>query len=269
MGRIRLVASDLDGTLLLDWGKTGIDPEVFEQISELKRRGVWFLASSGRQYFNLRNLFAPVADDILYLCENGAVVLKDDEVIVKSVLDRGLAEEACRVIAEMPRVSPLICGAYTNYVYASEPEFIEHMRNFVGTKTTPIERFEDIKDEIVKVSFYAKDPKDLEAAAPVLEKRFGNDLKAVTSGASWFDMMPKGVDKGTAMAALGRAIGIEPEQMMAFGDNFNDAEMLDYVGHPYLMESGRPELRDLNDRIKLCTTVNDCLRGLLDEPGVF
>ncbi len=269
LGKIKLVASDLDGTLLVNWDKNGIDPALFGQIRELKRRGVYFLAASGRQYYNLRNLFAPVADDILYLCENGSLVMKDDKVVVKTAMPADAALDACRAVRANPRLSLMASGVHTNYAFASEPDFIDHLRNFVGTRTTPIESLDDIPEDIIKVSFYAKDPADLDAAAPAFEERFGDVLKVVTSGASWFDMMPKGVDKGTALAALGRELGIEPANMLAFGDNFNDAEMLDLVGHPYLMESGRPELRDLNGRIKLCTTVVGSLNELMNNDEVF
>ena len=70
---IRLVASDIDGTLLRNGAKT-IDPVLFDQIRRLRERGIRFCPASGRQYSSLRRLFAPVADELSYLCENGAVV---------------------------------------------------------------------------------------------------------------------------------------------------------------------------------------------------
>ncbi len=268
-GKVRLVACDLDGTLLLDWDKAGLNPKIFEQIRELKRRGVCFLPASGRQYYNLRNLFAPVADDILYICENGSLVMRDDRVLAKSVMDREVALELSREVMADKRLNLMVSGVYTNYAFASEPDFIDHLRNFVGTHTTPIDTLDQIEEDIIKVSFYARDPAVLTEVAPAFIRRFEGCAKVVTSGASWFDAMPLGVDKATAMAAIGCALGFEPSEMMAFGDNFNDAEMLDFVGHPYLMESGRSELRGLNDRIKLCTTVSSCLSELLNDPEVF
>ena len=46
-----------------------------------------------------------------------------------------------------------------------------------------------------------------------------------------------------AIRALCRHLGIEADRVMAFGDNYNDIPMLDAVGHPYLMDSAAPELR--------------------------
>ena len=58
---IRLVASDVDGTLLRREGDT-IDPAVFVQIRRLMGAGVAFCAASGRQYNSLRRLFAPLGE---------------------------------------------------------------------------------------------------------------------------------------------------------------------------------------------------------------
>ncbi len=68
---IKLIACDLDGTLLHP-GEREPRPEAFELIDELHRRGIVFMPASGRQYASLRYLFAPVADELAYVCENGA-----------------------------------------------------------------------------------------------------------------------------------------------------------------------------------------------------
>ena len=56
---IKLIASDMDGTLLDQ--NSEVPPETFELIEELHKRGVHFVASSGRRYDTLRWLFEPVA----------------------------------------------------------------------------------------------------------------------------------------------------------------------------------------------------------------
>ena len=73
---IHLIASDIDGTLL-QGGQTRLDPALFDVIERLEQHGIRFAAASGRQYTNLRRLFAPVADKIDYICENGSLVISD------------------------------------------------------------------------------------------------------------------------------------------------------------------------------------------------
>ena len=65
---IKLVASDLDGTLLDPAGN--LPDGVFDVIEDLHARGVLFCAASGRQLTALTSMFAPVADKILFMAEN-------------------------------------------------------------------------------------------------------------------------------------------------------------------------------------------------------
>ena len=71
---IKLVASDLDGTLLLN-GAQQLPEEIFPLIRELKKLGILFVAASGRQYPNMRRLFDSVADEMAFICENGALAV--------------------------------------------------------------------------------------------------------------------------------------------------------------------------------------------------
>lgn len=262
MSNIKLVASDIDGTLLFGWSPDGIDPQVFEQIRRLRRRGIRFLASSGRQYANLRRLFAPVVDDILYLCENGSLVIADGDVVVKRVMEHDLAMELSHEILATPGCDLLISCEKIHYVMAGEDEFADHVRNVIGSDVAFIGSPEEVPEDIIKVS-YRSTEETMRRVWGSFEERFGDRLHVTVSGMTWLDVMPLGADKGTAMRALGEYLGIDPADMMAFGDNLNDTEMLQLVGHPYLMASGNEALAGLNLRIRRCERVNDVLAELL------
>ena len=62
---IKLVASDLDGTLLLN-GAQKLPEELFPLIRGLKKEGILFVAASGRQYANMKRLFEPVLEAVSY-----------------------------------------------------------------------------------------------------------------------------------------------------------------------------------------------------------
>ena len=70
---IKLVASDIDGTLLPE-GTAQINPEIFEVIRKLKEKDILFAAASGRHYTSMSKLFAPVEHDMIFITENGAYV---------------------------------------------------------------------------------------------------------------------------------------------------------------------------------------------------
>ena len=71
---IQLIACDMDGTLL-DSDKR-LPQDLFPALRRLREQGVQFAVASGRQYASLRRDFLPVADDVIFICENGALVMR-------------------------------------------------------------------------------------------------------------------------------------------------------------------------------------------------
>ena len=71
---IKLVASDIDGTLLTE-EQTELNPKLYEIIRKLRQKNIYFVVASGRQLDSQKILFEPVADDISYISENGAICI--------------------------------------------------------------------------------------------------------------------------------------------------------------------------------------------------
>lgn len=258
---VKLIASDMDGTLLKGW-RRDVDPRAFPLIEALAARNVPFFAASGRQYRSLQTLFAPVKDLIGYVCENGALAIYRGETLVKRTIPQDKALEICHAIMDDPDCDLLVSGERTCYALAESTEFIDHLINVVKNDVTPVARPEDIPEPMIKVSYRVPDNRRDETAA-AFNGMFGAGYHTVTSGTIWVDIIQDGTDKGTALAAVGERLGIAPADMLAFGDELNDVEMLDFVGHPYLMDSGNPEMRSLNGRIRLCSGVEEELARLL------
>lgn len=255
---IRLVASDIDGTLL-PYGATEIPAEIFQEISRLAERGVLFCPASGRQYSSLRRLFAPVADRVPFLCENGAVVYgpgSPGPILGKTVMDRLPAEALSRDIIALPGAEALISGADTAYICPKRPELEEVIRDFLGNHTVILESPEQVPEDIIKVSAYC--PGCLEETWRILSRRWGGTFRAAIAGEAWVDFTL--ADKGAGLAQLCAALGIGLEEVMAFGDNYNDLPMLERVGRPYIMAGAAPEL--LEKIPSHCRNVAEVLRAL-------
>ena len=71
----------------------------------------------------------------------------------------------------------------------------------------------------------------------------GGAFSAAVAGRNWVDVMNPGVHKGAALAKVGALLGIPADSMMAFGDTYNDAEMLTTAKYGFLMENGSGPLR--------------------------
>ncbi len=260
MSQIKLIACDLDGTLLLNGAQT-LSEETLELVEQICKKGICFLPASGRQYPNLQRLFAPVADRILYLCENGALVMKDDKPLIKQIIEWDLAMEICHAILERPEAEVLISGERTSYIIPKHESYTTFLRDEVKNNITIIDQPEEIFEPIMKVSFMTK-PQDRDVVGDALGKVFAGRAMMVTSGTEWIDFAPMGTSKASALKELGEILGIRPEEMAAFGDNENDRTMLELVGHPYLMENCNPTMKNIKGATP-CHRVEEELQKLL------
>lgn len=112
---IKLVASDLDGTILLN-GAQHVDDSMCETIDMLGRKGIIFAPASGRQCESLVRLFSKVKSPLMYISDNGALVRYKGETIVKTPMDYNLAIEIAKDIISVPNCEVLLSGEKTAYI---------------------------------------------------------------------------------------------------------------------------------------------------------
>ncbi|MBS6194366.1 MAG: HAD family hydrolase [Clostridiales bacterium] len=253
---IKLIASDLDGTLLLNGAQT-LPEGICDQIRRLKEKGILFVAASGRQYANLRRLFAPVQDDIAYICENGCLVFHQGKLLRKEVMDRETGQEIMKAIMAKETAEVLLSGEDTSYLQPKTEYYRYRVESIVKNNVTIVDDILQTQEPYFKISVYEKE--GLGDTIEYWKKLFGHKVTVVTSGNEWLDMMPFSVNKGTAMQALLDHLQISPEECLAFGDNYNDVEMLELVGHSCAMDSGKPEI------LQLCSHHTDTVGNALEE----
>lgn len=94
-----------------------------------------------------------------------------------------------------------------------------------------------------------------------LKAKFSSEIKVVTSGNIWIDFIAPGTNKGTALLKLLDVLQIRPEECMAFGDQYNDVEMLQTVGTSYAMSNSAPGISYYSTYVT--DSVEDVLEDLL------
>ena len=152
----------------------------------------------------------------------------------------------------------LISGADTSYLIPKHPDYVDHIRYFVGNHITRVKRAQDIPEDILKVSAYCRD--GAASHAQTLGAPWKAAYSVAVAGEKWLDFTR--ADKGTGLAALCGELGVRPQEVIAFGDNFNDVPMLDLVGSPYIMQGAVPAL--LERYPMQCARVEDVLRKLAE-----
>lgn len=235
---IKMICSDLDGTLL-PYGRKTLLPEVFPLIGKLADRGILFCPASGRQYTSEKMLFAPVADRCAFLCENGAVLYKDDQCIGKTPMPRAMAEEIARDMWERSdgQGEVMLSGQNCAYLMERGLGMLDRIR-FIGNRYKIIRDPADVPEDIVKVSVYLHE--GVEKYADRFVPRW-KEANCAVAGPYWIDTTL--ANKGTGVRQLCQVLGVDPSEVLAFGDNYNDTAMLDLVGMPYIMDSAAEPLR--------------------------
>lgn len=258
---IKLIASDLDGTLLPN-DAMGIPKDFIETIKELKKRGILFAAASGRQYYNLRILFEEVKDDIAYICENGALTIYQGKILNRVEIPRHTANQIIRRLEAEPGTEILVSGTYTCYIHPKEPSYEEYIRN-MRNQYEVIPDLTAIEEPVIKLALFEKEGTENRNRQTFWQAQFPPSVKVVTSGSLWLDFLFPDAHKGVGILALARHLGIRKEEILSFGDNYNDIEMFEESGISVAVENARPGIRELCD----CTTpsVNDFIVKLLKE----
>lgn len=261
--RIRVVASDFDGTILKD-GAQAVDSVYFPLIRSLKEKGISFIAASGRQYGNLRRLLAPVADEISYICENGALVAQGSRVLYQNEIERGLALALIADMEKTPGAEILVSCADTSCVAPADPGFTDYMRNVVKNTVTVFDSLEQVKEPMIKIALYWPDgiPQD---QARRFQEKYGGRLNVADGGGGWLDFTNKGVDKGNALRYLSGVQDFSLDEVLSLGDSGNDIGMLRVAGFSYAMSTAKDEVKACADRE--CRLVSEVLKELLSHDG--
>ena len=259
MKYIQLVASDIDGTLLLN-GAKALDSEIFKLIRELHKKGILFMAASGREYTNLRNLFAPVADDIAFLCLNGCLTFYQNECISKEIMDTTVARKLIITIQNDPNAEVLVSGEKTCYITPKNQSYYGHLITTVKNHVTVIDDLLNIPESYTKISAYFKN--GVYEHYQDYVDMFNEKITVQIGGKCWLDCAPKGVNKSTGFLKLLAHLNISAENSVMFGDNDNDRQILQACGHPISMETAVPSIYKLFPTH--ANTVNEAIKDLLD-----
>lgn len=255
---IKYVASDLDGTLLRN-GAQSLSAEVFDLIRQLKEKGIHFIAASGRQYDNLYRLFEPVQDDISYIAENGSLCVHNHEVISKGHIDRELGSRIIKAAKKFPNYHFLLSCESICYTDSDDPRFMDYIRNVLKYKIEKVPDLLNVNEPFLK--FAVLDFNGTDTTEPFFREQFSSEIRVVTSGNLWVDFIAPDANKGSGLADITRHLGISLKDGIAFGDQYNDIELLEAAGISYAMKDCAPGVEKYADR--QTESVESILRELL------
>ncbi len=238
---IKLIATDIDGTLVKD-GSSTMPEELKDTIEALLDRGVLFAAATGRSLISAQRLFGPLQDRIYFMACNGTQTGHGRELLFSEDLDPELLGELIADIRTYPDVVPFLTGNGFMYSDTDDRKLVDWLREGYQEDITGVSDIMDNREHVVKLSVYDRKLRSGETFRPFCEK-WRDRVSVVTAGAMWLDVYKAGINKGTAVRKLQASLGVSPEETMAFGDQQNDVELLKAAHYSYAVGNALPEVK--------------------------
>jgi Cof subfamily protein (haloacid dehalogenase superfamily) len=251
MNNIKLIASDMDHTLLTEKGK--LPPKFSNYIEELDKLNINFVIASGRPLYTLEKLFNQDKHRINFISDNGGAICYKGELIFKSLLDPNVYLDMIKFIEKETTGAAVLCGLDSGYILEKHKLHEEFLRTFYS-KLTFIKNFDNLDIEANKLSIYFPNKDSKEYYEKVFKTLYSLHFSVTIGDSIWLDIMNKGINKGQALQILGKRLEISPDQMMAFGDTYNDIEMLQSVKHSYIVNNAN---NDMHKHANFITDSND------------
>ena len=261
---IRVIASDMDGTLLGDDHR--IAPETLEAIKEAQEAGIRFMIATGR---NFKGAMAELQDTGLvcdYVVGSGAEVRDPMQNVIETrVLSRELCRRVYKSVKKFP-VSVIFCTDGYDYRVGTPEEveeslilelqlFHENMTREEILKTSVYRRIkenskvvsglkemEEKKIPVYKIFLFSDDTDMLEQIDKVLGEN--RDIVVASSFPTNLEITDVRAQKGPVLKNYIERLGYAMDEVMVFGDSLNDLSMLEMdFGATVAMENASPEVK--------------------------
>jgi Cof subfamily protein (haloacid dehalogenase superfamily) len=261
----RLVVADLDGTARSR--RLGITPGVRAAVAAARARGLRVCVATGRMWRSAAPWVAELGADPPVILYNGGQVL--DFATGQVLLDRRLAPEVARAVlallGRVPEVQP--------HLYVGDGVYVERPHPFtdafaaddgIGYEVVPaLAGLVDAGGAGPRKLLVIGSASRIEALQAEV-RGTGLPVHAVRSEPTYLEVLPPGVSKGTALAAVLAHLGLAPHEVVAVGDNWNDLEMIEAAGLGVAMGHAPAGVRARADLV-VGTAEEEGLREVLER----
>jgi len=244
---IRLIATDLDGTLLRDDGS--ISARTRAAVAAARSAGVVFVVVTARPPRDVQAITDQLGITGLAICSNGAII-QDMTSGTTSRHVRLCPDLAVTLVTELRIAEPGIAFATEHgHKVGCEPHFPDFFADTVHHHPPTIGDVLQLCAEALTKLLIHHPGHGGEALAERVRRHAGDRAEVIWSGGPFIEVASPGVSKAAGLAALCEGLGIAPHEVAAFGDMPNDTRMLEYAGLGVAVANAHPVVRATADEI--------------------
>ena len=258
-----LICTDLDGTLLKN-DKT-VSRENREAIAYFMAEGGYFTFITGRMPYFVKDILAKVSINAPFGCINGAGIY--DPVAGKYIWTQPIRDdviELVRYVDQNTEDMGIQINCFEHLYFSRENETMEYFRQATGLPNL-VRDYEDIDEPIAKILFGDYREDRLLGVKALLEAhpRY-HDFDYIRSEHSLYEILPKGVSKGTLLARMAEHLQVPMGRTVAVGDYYNDVSMLCAAGIGVAVENATPDAKAAADHITVSNENHALARIITD-----
>lgn len=243
----RLVATDVDGTLLAD---SKITSRTRNALHLAIDAGLKVVLVSARAPRSIKWVAELAGLDGFAICLNGALVydLDKDEVVRVWPLDTSVISN---VVDRLRSDLPNVCFHWEKERGLGRDPAYESLSRPLMAHELPMRILCDVLEETESIAKLVARHPDFDSAA--LSERagalLGPEAHVTISDPNFIEITAAGVTKASALAWLCESLGIESQEVIAFGDMPNDIPMLSWAGHSVAMGNAQDAVKQIADEI--------------------
>ncbi|WP_343209724.1 Cof-type HAD-IIB family hydrolase [Anaerolentibacter hominis] len=257
MTEYKLICSDVDGTLLDS--TLNIMPRTKRIIRKIVDMGIPFVISSARMPESIRSIMEKIGVRSPSICYCGALVLDEHGMpLGETPIDAAVAAVCCKMITrDFPHIN---CSLYSDdkWLASHMSPQVEHTIKVTGILPEFV-RFSELDPSTKIHKMMCRGTQEQITELETALKGQFPQLNICQSHTTCLEIMSSRASKAGGIEILCRHYGITPAEVIAIGDNFNDAEMLSYAGMGIAMGNAPAEIKRIANQV---TTGND-------EEGIY
>ena len=251
MNNYKLIVTDMDGTVL--GGDHKITEENMRALKEADERGVKVVFATGRFHDSAKEHVTFLEEVMPIVSSNGAIIKHPitNEVLYCNSIDKDISLKIVETLDNLDLSYQIYTDNEILQKYKTEEEKIkmqDFIKNTFSDKTEIIFK-KDLKEDIKDLNILKFNVVDFER--PLLMKEARKEVEKIEGlevTSSWNDnveIMNAGSSKGSAVKFLCELLNIDKEEIIAFGDNYNDISMLEYVGMGVAMGNAEEDVKKI------------------------
>lgn len=246
--KYKLIALDLDNTLLDMEHK--LSENTIKTIQSIQQRGYEIIIATGRMFISTLPFAQKLNLENEVISYNGALIM--DVVSKEKIFQQSIELDTAREIINICNEVDLHLNIYLDdQLFVGEyNHLVKKYEKIAGIKARVVGNLHQfLKKDPTKLLVIENNREKKKKFLQMFKRKFKNKLAVTESKAKFIEFMAPGVSKGKALRFLVDKKGVKQSQVIAAGDGWNDAEMIEWAGLGIAMGNAPEEIKDKADLV--------------------